>query len=143
MKAVHKTSKKTYAVKIFILRLNLNSEDSIKNEIYYHEILSKKPYILNFFPKYYGYVKEKALLGQITYHLVFEYFPYNLRDLITEGTLCQDFSLIKSFFTQMVNAFCFLQSCHIAHRDIKPENILIDETNKNNNYYRFWYRNEI
>ena len=127
-KAVHKITQNLYFMKSIALKIDINSEESILREINFLEKFSRMTYFSDFFPEYHGFLKETGFLGQKTYHIIFTFYPYNLRDLIEEGSICNDFLRIKSFFYRLNTTLAIFQSCDIVHRDIKPENILIDES---------------
>ena len=118
-----------YAVKIISLRMN-DSEDFVKQEIFFLEkfyLLSNCP---KSFPKYLGYVKETSSLKQVTYNIYFDYYPIDMREKIKKNLFVTDFSNFIEILKDLISALAFLQTHKITHRDIKPENIQFDEKNQ-------------
>jgi len=59
--------------------------------------------------------------------LLFEYQPYNLREIISKfgKNIGIKLCAVRSYAKQLLSALIHLQSHHIVHADIKPDNILV------------------
>ena len=59
--------------------------------------------------------------------LLFEYLPYNLRQILKRfgSGVGINLQAIQSYARQLFSALCHLRNNHIVHADIKPENILV------------------
>ena len=106
------------------------SDTTILKEIEIWEKLNnitEKPQTI---PKFHGYQKEVLKMQNCQYYLFFDFFPYNLKDLIDEHKrkkMLIPFEKIKFFYDNLINTLAFLETLQICHRDLKPSNLLLDE----------------
>ena len=136
-KAIDKSSKKEYALKIFdkeLIKYQILDEYFDFNENAYKEILSsiqneiqlmkmcKSENVVEF---YEYFETEKAIV------LVLELCDCNLKDYIIKNNY--DLEFIQKVFKGLNNAIKFLNQNKIIHRDIKLENILLKYKDKEGN----------
>ncbi|KAJ3438976.1 serine/threonine-protein kinase brsk2-like protein [Anaeramoeba flamelloides] len=118
--AIHKDTKKKYAVKI-LTKSSLSEKKQMRKKVE-REIsilkLLKHPNIMRLYDVY---ETSKYLYLILEYVSGGELFDY----LISKGSLSHSKAL--SFFQQIIFGLSYLHERLICHRDLKPENLLIDE----------------
>ena len=133
-KAIDKSSKKKYALKIFdkeLIKAQIENEYLYFNENQYKEILSniknemelmkmcKSENVVEFY-EYFETEKEIVL--------VLELCDCNLKQYIINNNY--DLEFIQKVFKGLNNAIKFLVNFNIIHRDIKLDNILLKYKDK-------------
>jgi serine/threonine protein kinase len=124
MLARSKQANMEYALKIFPYEKDKPSQ-YFNNEIAFRNI--KHPNIIEFI----DYKLDKKMIQDqrqiTTSYIIMEYAPYG--DLsLHANKIFKDEKLVRTYFTQLINALEFLHSQNIYHLDVKPENLLIGKS---------------
>lgn len=122
-KAVHKKTKKVYAIKSFNMKMELDGfpKTAIQEIIWLKQLRHKN--IVNLYDVIVDKAKDKnRFRGGV--HLVLEFVPFDLSGIMEYMPRLGD-NHIKCYLNQLLQAVHFMHSRYVINRDIKPANILI------------------
>lgn len=111
---------------LFVAKKYSPVNDEIKKEFYANFIDEIKIlYKLNHrnIVRIYGYYPYEE---QFSGYIIMEYIDGENIVSYLESTFSFDSPSLDSIFSQLIDAFCYLEDKNIVHRDIRPSNIMID-----------------